>query len=321
MNSHTKYCLFPYCFIVKGKERNIIYDSQFKKIIFLPIDIIEIIEQIGTLTPSEICDKKNISEQELHNIFFYLQENSIIFAKNQIDTFYPLNTEFYSSEHISHIVWEYSDKYEINDLVISSINKLCVKYLEIRITDEIDVEIFSNNYLKYIFNSTLKSVQIISDIVNIKKIDKILDEEYAKKILNVIYYNSTFEKIERKSNRTKVFKKCNYKYIKEFNNEYDKNIILDLSYFTKAQHYNPYYYARLCISKEGDIMNCLKNKQKFGNVLKDNLFDVINKREFKEFWYAKPDNILEIKDNPLRYNMFLTNDLNKLSNDLFEIIN
>ena len=71
MNSHTTYCLFPYCFIVKGKERNIIYDSQFKKTIFLPIDIIEIIEQIGTLTPSEICDKKNISEQELHNIFLY----------------------------------------------------------------------------------------------------------------------------------------------------------------------------------------------------------------------------------------------------------
>ena len=103
--------------------------------------------------------------------------------------------------------------------------------------------------------------------------------------------------------------------------KYDKNIILDLSYFTKAQHYNPYYYARLCISKEGNIMNCLKNKQKFGNVLRDNLFEVIKKREFKEFWYAKPDNIIEIKDNPLRYNMFLTNDLNKLSNGLFELIN
>lgn len=79
MNSHTTYCLFPYCFIVKGKERNIIYDSQFKKTIFLPIDIIEIIEQIGTLTPSEICDKKT-SLNKSYIIFFFIYKKTGLYS-------------------------------------------------------------------------------------------------------------------------------------------------------------------------------------------------------------------------------------------------
>ena len=84
--------------------------------------------------------------------------------------------------------------------------------------------------------------------------------------------------------------------------------------------YNPYYYKRLCVNEDGYFMNCLKCEKHFGNINNDNVLDVVNNKEFRELWYASYDKVKEIRDNPMRYNMYLTNCLRKEKNGLYTII-
>lgn len=78
-----------------------------------------------------------------------------------------------------------------------------------------------------------------------------------------------------------------------------------------SHSYNPYYYKRVCIDENGNIKNCLKNEKVTGNVNMDNIVEVTRQREFQELWFASCDKIIDIKDNPLRYNMYVTNQLKK----------
>ena len=46
----------------------------------------------------------------------------------------------------------------------------------------------------------------------------------------------------------------------------------------------------------------------------------INQKKFRILWFASSDKIIDIKDNPMRYNMYVTNQLRKEENGLYSII-
>lgn len=98
------------------------------------------------------------------------------------------------------------------------------------------------------------------------------------------------------------------------------NYILDFQYFILSHSYNPYYYKRLCIDENGSIKNCLKSKRCFGNVKKDDIMQVVQQEDFRELWSVSCDKIIDIKDNPMRYNMYVTNQLKKEQNGFYSII-
>lgn len=58
----------------------------------------------------------------------------------------------------------------------------------------------------------------------------------------------------------------------------------------------------------------------FDNVNDVKLKTIISKYEFQEFWNANHDLIIEFKNDELRYNKLITNDLIKLDSNLYSII-
>ena len=47
---------------------------------------------------------------------------------------------------------------------------------------------------------------------------------------------------------------------------------------------------------------------------------VIHQEDFRELWSVSCDKIIDIKDNPMRYNMYVTNQLKKEKNGFYSII-
>lgn len=50
------------------------------------------------------------------------------------------------------------------------------------------------------------------------------------------------------------------------------------------------------------------------------ILSIINSCDFQYLWKCTCDRIIEIKDNPLRYNMYVTNNLREVGNGFFSII-
>lgn len=93
------------------------------------------------------------------------------------------------------------------------------------------------------------------------------------------------------------------------NNDYNKNLVLDLDYFIQSHFINQYYYGRIEIDSSGAIKNSLKNPDNFGNILYDNPYEIFNSIGFQKLWFINHDMIREVKGSPLRYKMFITNNL------------
>ena len=317
-NKHLFYSLFPHCFIVEGKEKIIIYNSQRRTITYVTRAIVDLLNIFSLYTISEIEDLYKNCRQSLVDVIAFLKNKNLIFKKEKTDIFPNLLIDSESPEKISTCVVEYSNKYNFG-ILVESMEALLVKYLELRFTSLIDSTI--KNYLHRLAVSPIRSIQIIADYSLKKEVEDLYGREELPKIVKIIYYNSKSCQIIFGGSRTIVYTKDSYETIKNANNNFKNNLIFNLYHFIESHKYNTYYYKRLSINSDGDIMNCLKNSKIFGNINNDNISEVISKDNFREFWYACPDKIIDIKDSELRYNMFLTNDLFFIKGDcLYKIL-
>ena len=141
---------------------------------------------------------------------------------------------------------EFSNQYNYQKIIVL-INKLLIKYLEIRVLGEISDDFL--DFLSSLDRTTLRSIQLIINISENIKIQKYIKEKEAHKIISIIYYQSSSNKIVCKYNRNIIYTSDSMDDIKNKNNDYLKNIVLSLQYFLEAKTKNPYYNKRLCINK------------------------------------------------------------------------
>lgn len=320
MTDNLYYFLLPYCFIVKGNSSNIIFNAQKNAVTYIPESIIFLIELFESYSVSEIENIYSDQAELLKENISYLRNKGLIAVRKKHDIFPKIKMEYHSPEHIKHMVIEYSDRYDIS-ISIAFINLLLVKFLEIRFSDKFDINI-AREIISQIYKSSVKSVQLVIDYEMAHGLFKLCKESECNIISNIIFFNAPFCRSEEWGRKQVQYIKSDYQELRSSNNNYSKNFIFDLKYFILSHSYNPYYYKRLCIDKDGNLKNCLKNNETFGNIIDCNInvIDVINSASFKKLWYVSCDKIKEIKNNPLRYNMYLTNDLREIEEDSFSII-
>lgn len=310
----------PYCFVVNGNPLSIIFNAQKCNVIYINEGIKYLISLFNNKPISEIKELYSDQEDLLRQNISYLKDMGIIGVRHRNDVFPNLDLRYLSPEHIKHLVVEYSKQYDIN-AIISIINSLLVKFLEIRFPDEIIAEDLKYT-LSLIYKSPIKSAQLVVSYKYTHLLSKLCENKDANIISSIIFYDSPYSGREERHGKKLCFVKNNYHELCFSNNNYLKDFIFDLKYFLLSHSFNPYFYKRLCIDKDGNIKNCLKIDQVYGNISDKNIdiFAVINSPSFQRLWKCTCDHILEIKDNPLRYNMYITNNLKEVENDLFSII-
>ncbi len=313
--------IYAFCKVIKGQENYVICDFQKKNLKHIPDTLALIIEQFKE---NEFVTVKNnfIDQKTVFNSYVnYLTQNKFAFFSDYRDEFIDIKDDFETPEIINNAILEYDfNKYNIIS-VLEQLDELFCKYIEIRI---LNFTIENLNYLADIFETTIlcgfRSIVVYlpySETTESKIIYQKLKK--YKKIHMIVFYNTT--------DKVKISSKIqNLQYIKsgidEIRNKnfQEKNLIIDLNYFFEAQQKNPYYNKKVSIDYLGNVKNCIKNKSVFGNTNTHMLESIIKTKEFQEFWNVSHDKILKICNSELRYNKLVSNDLKKVSEHLYEII-
>ncbi len=321
MKAKTYYRIYSHIQAVKGDKVSILYDFQKNQVIYINHSLHALIELFDNYSIKELELKFKDQISLFNENIDYLIKKRVLFKTNSPQDFLNVDFSYETPEHITNSVLEYSGNYSL-DKVFNELEKLLVKYVELRLhkLSTMEYEKVFQSLSKYL-SQGVRSLQLMVPYDDKKIIMKILDRNRYPKIIRILFYNAKSSTVLLKESVELCFTSENLREIRNKNNDYLNSFVFDSSYFIEAQKYNPYYNKRLCIDQNGDIKNCLKNFNSFGNIDNCVMKDIVVSEEFQKLWYARHDLIEEIKDHELRYNMFLTNDLEPLENGLFRIIN
>jgi hypothetical protein len=96
--------------------------------------------------------------------------------------------------------------------------------------------------------------------------------------------------------------------------------VVSPAYFAEAQQHNPYYNGKVCVSRRGQLKNCLRHARSFGQVQTEPLRQLITQADFQDLWHACPDKIEGLRDSELRYATYLPQELRQVGPELYEVI-
>jgi radical SAM protein with 4Fe4S-binding SPASM domain len=71
--------------------------------------------------------------------------------------------------------------------------------------------------------------------------------------------------------------------------------------FHESLAFNNYFNKKVVINEVGEIKNYYNQKSSFGNILNDNLKDVLQSSKFKKLWYVSKDQIIQCKNCEFKY--------------------
>jgi SPASM domain peptide maturase of grasp-with-spasm system len=75
----------------------------------------------------------------------------------------------------------------------------------------------------------------------------------------------------------------------------------NIPHFTEAQQHNTCLNRKVAIDAEGNIRNCPSLPEVYGNIMTDDLKEVVSRPEFQKYWNIKKDDITKCKDCEFRY--------------------
>lgn len=312
--------IFTFCKIIKGTEQSIICDFQKLSIKYIPNSMVEVINMLENNEYLNVKNEFNDQKDIFKSYVSFLINEKFAFFSDERDNFMPLDTNWSSPEIINNSIIEYNfEKYDLKK-TLTQLDNLNCKFIELRFLsfdDEKFIEI--EKILNHCNDFGFRSLRIFIPFIDHNICTKIYHKfKKFKKIEVIVFYNSPKEKLIYNIQNT-VFVKHSMEEIR-FSNFNDKDIIIDLKYYLEAQKYNPYYNKKVSVDLKGNIKNCVKNKTIHGNVNDTNLKTIVQSSKFQEFWYITHDKIIDVNENELRYNMLISNDLKRIDNDFYQII-
>jgi SPASM domain peptide maturase of grasp-with-spasm system len=299
---------FSDCIIVKGYSRSVIYDLTRKNYEFIPNSLFEILDR-GVIDVNSCY--ASIKENDYHildeYLLFLVDKEYIFEIENYEDAlhFPSLDLNFEYPSKISNAIIDYSGDDELLKTILKSLGNLNCNFIVIRILCIVDL-IDLRKLLDYFEGSVIFSIDVIMNYektITLKNLQEVI-KDYAR--INVI---SVFESPIVLFNNTFVNNGMgNLFFTKSI---YDRNLIpkirdernfaVNIKLFTEAIHFNTFYNKKIYISEEGAIKNSPYSTIIFGNVLHDDLSDVIDTGSFKSLWNMKKDYTLICKDCEFRY--------------------
>lgn len=313
--------IFSFCKVIEGKENAIICDFQKKNIKYVPSSMVEVIKMLTTLPYAEVentfSDQKYIFESYVN----LLLVEKFAFFSDLRDEFTPISDTWESPQVINNAIIEYQfENYNITHL-IEQLDDLNCQFLEIRFLDCGKEKLASiEEILQYCDDLVLRSIKIYIPYISQKVSLQIYHRlKKFKKLEAMVFYGSDRTKANYALQNI-LFTKKDMEYIRKKNFD-DTDLIIDFEYYRESLQYNPYYNKKIGIDYLGNVKNCLKNEAVFGNVNKNNIIQILKETDIKELWHVSHDMILGLKDDELRYNRLISNNLRKTSEGLYEIIN
>lgn len=300
--------MFSNCIPVKGAKRSIICDLQRNQFDFIPNDLYEVLQQVGTKTYREISEPLNADDKEtLDEYFAFLIEKDYGFwcSKEEIELLPQLDLTFQSPSIITNAIIDVSlqSQHNFGD-IYRQLADLGCKHLQIRFFCGTSL---SNLYtvLQPLITNRINSVQLV-----IQASDELGEEELielCRKNMKVI--NITVSGAPKKmQSLVGVDQYTSLTFLTEVisDSSHCGNIhylffATNIQAFSESLQFNSCLNRKIAIDTDGSIKNCPSMKQNYGSIKSNSLKSALQHPDFKKVWGIHKDQIEECMDCEFRH--------------------
>ena len=288
---------YPDIKIVKGYQRSVLSDLGKGEYIYVPNAIFDIWTNFdGKSIESIVNYYGKDNEPYINQYLSFLVDNKFIFREitNSILDLDELNLTWDYPALITNTILEIDTSQKVNiKYIIAQIEKLGCKDIQIRIRNNTNIKEV-NNILKIFKKSSIKSIQLFvkynSETNNNEQYKRLIDR--SLRISELICYSAPENVITYKSSNgfgNVLFIKDNINERNNFGTIYSEHFQVNIQLFSESQNYNTYFNRKVAIDYEGNIKNCLNQKEIWGNINHTKIKSVIEGKGFKKFWTIHKD--------------------------------
>ncbi|MFK7783744.1 MAG: grasp-with-spasm system SPASM domain peptide maturase [Crocinitomicaceae bacterium] len=315
--------------LVKGVTSSLIYDLHREGLYQIPTLLYDVFVEFKDKTIQEV--KTTFNHEYDEGIDLYLNkflELELIFETDEKDAFPPNDYNDWDYPlRITNAILEIPkhDSYDLHE-VLYQLDQLGCAQLQLRLIEQ---DNYSFSYFENVVESLKKSrIKIIelflpeSLFVDRKKL--ILFFNVNLRLSRVLFHSAPENKVMENEN---PLSKGRVVFLKEQLNYGQSDVVTDntmfynIQFFAEAIGHNVALNRKLCVNKDGLVMNYLSHSQVYGHVNDVSLETVISSDQFREKWFISNDHIEKCKDCQYRYACFFNSDIEKRNDQFFKTEN
>lgn len=162
-----------------------------------------------------------------------------------------------------------------------------VKNLSLIISEAFD-DFFIENIFKKLSSTGLTDIIIIFDYSLCQDWNKLISEITKElRVTNIILFNSNLSKIDYIENVNIIYLKEGYENL----NIRKINFNFNIEYLSEAKYFNPFFFKKIYINKNGLVFNYFGQKHNFGNIKNNKLEEIIKDENFLILWNTSKNKI------------------------------
>ncbi len=305
-NMNQYFILYSHVYITKGKYRSLIIDTKSRKYYKIPNDLYHFLTVKRNTTLNDILTEYDEDDVKIINEYYeFLLANSFGTFVANIENF-PIKSYVWDSPYkiTNSIIDINSINIENNLAVISQLNDVNCKFLQIRTFEKIDVSFFFSQLIKNISDTDIIYVEVLL------KYDVLLDYNLLSTVIDnqdrilTVYIHSTPDHFFNSMNKN------NYHNIHHVLTEVTSekccgsiapsNFSITPDHIHESKMFNTCLNRKIAIDVLGNIRKCPSLAESYGNINNTLLNSVINLANFKKYDTINKNTILICKDCEFR---------------------
>ncbi|RTQ45894.1 hypothetical protein EJV47_23995 [Hymenobacter gummosus] len=291
------FLLYAHNVPVRGRDRSAIYDLHNAQITFIPNVLFDIVAALQQRPYAAVEADYGYDAASFGKYLAFLQQKGLGFFTERPEAFPRLNLDYHCPDPLTSAVVEYEFGYYDFAALVQQLDTLRCRHLELRLRRATPARL--QTLAAALSGTTLRAVTIWLEYTpQVSAAD--LRALYAAqpKISRLLCHSAPWSGADAELPRLTY---TQWQLDEAAATLPKPRYVVNSQFFVEARHRNPYYNGKVCVSRRGDIKNCLRHARSFGRLPEATLPDVIRRADFLELWFAAPDAIEELRDSPLRY--------------------
>lgn len=307
--------LYSNCFLVKGIKNSLIVDVH--NVRYLPIGpaLYDFLSgPIKAHTLADLLEDDNYDKKGIEEYLNYLISNDFGFMTTDPGLFPPIDLTYHSPNKLEYaiIIIDSIDLLNYNVLIAQLID-LGVVNFQFIITKNIKRNESERlkDFLKGFINTKANSIELVfeKETFNIKTFRELLVvTQLTIKVFGAKQKKTEFTKGFNKKVKSIQLLKKKLNINKKAKYDPNKFQIL-IKYFVEAQQHNVGLNKKIFIGAKGEVKNYINHTKIYGNLVSDNLEDIIESKEFRKKWFIHNSLIEKCKDCQFKFICGSTSDI------------
>ena len=292
---------------VRGRDRSAVYDLHNSGVTLIPNVLFDILTALEQQPFANVRATYGYDTASFDKYLTFLQKKNLGCFTDQPDLFARLSLDWDQPGLLSSAIVEHDfHHYDFVD-VVAQLDELLCPHLELRLTQATPVRLA--HVAQTLAGTVFRSVTVLLEYT--AAVDaKALRAFYVEnpKISRLLCHSAPFSATDAVIPALVL---TQWQLSEAARTLPVPKHIVNLAFFAEAQHRNPYYNGKVCITREGLIKNSLSQKHAFGQVPLHTIGQIIKQADFQELWFAAPDAIEGLRDSPLRYCTYFPHELRR----------